>query len=343
MSRRVLKATLALSLTTVLAACVTNEELGNPEGWEKVQPEVVPELAKLVPPEIAQRGSLSAAANTPYAPAQFKDSQGKIIGYEVDLVSAAGAVLGLDVNVRQMDFNLILPAISAGTVDVGASSFTDTEERQKNYDFVDFFNAGVAWATQPGNEKNVDPANACGLTVAVQKGTYSETDEVQGKSDDCVAAGKPAINKLVYATADAAATATILKKADAYSSDSPVISYAVERSDDQLVQIGEAFNTAPFGWAVKKQSDLGPALAAALQHLVKSGEYERILKPWGLDEGAVEKVTFNLAPLGSGRGGSHARTLTQSELARRRRRAGVKKNSRSTIPSRFTNIQRTLA
>ena len=120
-----------------------------------------------------------------------------------------------------MDFSLILPAISAGSIEMGASALTDTEERQKNYDFVDFLNAGVAWATQPGNEGNVDPNNACGMTVAVQKGTYSDTDEAQGKSEDCEAKGKPKITKLVYATADAAATATILGRAQAYSSDSP--------------------------------------------------------------------------------------------------------------------------
>lgn len=314
--RRALRAAIALSLTMVLTACVTNEELGHPEGWEKVQPAEVPELAKMLPDSIAQKGTLSAAANTPYAPAQFKDSQGEIIGYEMDLIQAAGSVLGLDVQLRQMDFNLILPAIGAGTVDVGASSFTDTEERQLNYDFVDFYNAGVAWATQPGNEGNVDPDNACGLTVSVQKGTYSETDEIVGKSAQCEAEGKPPITKLVYASADAAATAAILKKADAYSSDSTVISYAVERSDDKLVQIGEAFDTAPFGWAVKKDSPLGPALAAALKHMMETGDYERILKPWGLEEGAVDEVLFNLAPLPNARGSQSARTSRTSSNSR---------------------------
>src|SRR5699024_9096745 len=109
--------------------------------------------------------------------------------------------------------------------------------------FVDFFSAGIAWATQPGRENSIDPDNACGLTVAVQKGTYSDTDEVEEKSQACVEDGKPAIEKLVYPTADAAATATILKRADAYSSDSSVIAYAIQRSEDKLVQVGEAFDT----------------------------------------------------------------------------------------------------
>lgn len=295
-AHRIARTILAVSFTAALAGCVTNEELGNPEGWQAIRPAAVPELQALLPVDIARRGTLIAGANTPYAPNEFKNSQGDIIGYEVDLIKALGSLLGLNVTVRQMDFNLILPAISAGTLDVGSSAFTDTPERQKNYDFVDFFNTGIAWATQLDNKGSIDPDNACGLTVAVQKGTYSETDEVQNKSEACIAQGKQPINKLVYATADAAATATILKRADAYASDSPVISYAIARSNNSLVQVGETFDTAPFGFAVSHGSSLGPALGAALVHLKNTGDYQRILRMWGLEKGSIDTVTFNLLP-----------------------------------------------
>lgn len=294
--RSVAGGTLAILLSASLAGCVTNEELGNPEGWEEILPAKNPQLAALVPPEIQARGKITVGTNPPYAPNEFKDSDGNIIGFEMDLIRAAGAMMGLEVEVNQMDFNLILPALSAGSVDVGATAFTDTEERQKNYDFVDFYSAGISWATQPGNENTIDPDNACGLKVAVQKGTYSDTDEVQGRSEECEAQGKPPIEKLVYEKADAAATATILKKAQAYSSDSPVIDFAIARSEGKLVRVGEPFDTAPFGMGVKKNSPLGKALAATLQTMMNDGTYEAILKQWGLEDGGLDAVTFNLKP-----------------------------------------------
>ncbi|MGJ4169937.1 ABC transporter substrate-binding protein [Corynebacterium jeikeium] len=294
--RSVAGGTLAILLSASLAGCVTNEELGNPEGWEEILPAKNPQLAALVPPEIQARGKITVGTNPPYAPNEFKDSDGNIIGFEMDLIRAAGAMMGLEVEVNQMDFNLILPALSAGSVDVGATAFTDTEERQKNYDFVDFYSAGISWATQPGNENTVDPDNACGLKVAVQKGTYSDTDEVQGRSEECEAQGKPPIEKLVYEKADAAATATILKKAQAYSSDSPVIDFAIARSEGKLVRVGEPFDTAPFGMGVKKNDPLGKALAATLQTMMNDGTYEAILKQWGLEDGGLDAVTFNLKP-----------------------------------------------
>ncbi|MGJ4110317.1 ABC transporter substrate-binding protein [Corynebacterium macclintockiae] len=294
--RSVAGGTLAILLSASLAGCVTNEELGNPEGWEEILPAKNPQLAALVPPEIQARGKITVGTNPPYAPNEFKDSDGNIIGFEMDLIRAADAMMGLEVEVNQMDFNLILPALSAGSVDVGATAFTDTEERQKNYDFVDFYSAGISWATQPGNENTVDPDNACGLKVAVQKGTYSDTDEVQGRSEECEAQGKPPIEKLVYEKADAAATATILKKAQAYSSDSPVIDFAIARSEGKLVRVGEPFDTAPFGMGVKKNNPLGTALAATMQTMMNDGTYEAILKQWGLEDGGLDAVTFNLKP-----------------------------------------------
>lgn len=282
---------MAVALTATLSACVTNEESGNPDGWVDTLPDAVPELQDLVPQEYRDTGRIAASTNPTFPPNQFKDPHGDIIGFEVDLVRAAGAVLGLNVDFQQQDFNLILPSISGGTVDVGTSGFSDTEERRKSYDFVDFYNSGISWATTPG--KTVDPDDACGLTVAVQKGTYSDTDDVQVKSDECVADGEPAINKLVYDSANAAANATALERADAMSSDSAVTEYAIQLSDGKLVPAGDPFDLLPFGWAFAKESELIPAFSAALEYLITSGKYEEILTPWGLTDGMVDKATVN--------------------------------------------------
>ncbi|AWT26372.1 Glutamine-binding periplasmic protein [Corynebacterium provencense] len=292
--RAVFAAVVAVASAVGLTACVTNTESANPEGWVSTLPAPDPALRELLPAGYRNGGTLTAGTNPTFPPNQFKAPDGRIIGFEVDLVNATAALLGLKVEFRQQDFNLILPSIDGGTVDIGASGFSDTEERQKSYDFVDFYTSGISWATTPGRE--VDPQNACGLTVAVQKGTYSDTDDVQVKADECAAAGKPALTKLVYESANAASTATALGRADAMSSDSAVTDYAIGRSKGKLVPAGDAFDTTPFGWAFGKGSDLVPAFAAALQKLIDSGEYRRILTPWGLTDGMIQTVTVNTAP-----------------------------------------------
>ena len=278
----------------LLTSCVTNTEGGNPEGWEPVEVEAVPEIAAMVPESVAADGKLSVGTNPPFAPFEFKDSTGNLIGVELDLGQALAQVMGLEFDPQEMDFSMILPAVQAGSLDAGMSGFTDTEERRESYDFVDFLYAGIQWAQQPGHD--VDPANPRGLTVAVQRTTVSETDDVRPKSDACAAAGEDPITVLSFDTSDNAALAALTGRADAFSADSPVTAWAVERSDGDLELVGDMFDAAPYGIAVNKGSELGPALAAAMQHLIDTGEYARILGQWNIDSGLLDEALINEQP-----------------------------------------------
>nr|WP_156230735.1 ABC transporter substrate-binding protein [Corynebacterium occultum] len=292
---RVLPVGAIITSAMVLSACVTNVEEGNPEGWEAIVPAEVPEISALVPDEIAARGELTMGTNPPFAPFEFKDSDGSIIGMEVDLARAAAGVLGLELRPVEQDFAMILPAVSASTLDFGGSGFTDTEERRENYDFINFLYAGVQWAQQPGD--NIDPDNACGLSVAVQRTTVSETDDVRPKSEDCIAQGKEPIEVLSYDSSDTAATALVLGRADAFSADSPITAWAVERSEGRMELTGEMFQAAPYGYAFTKNSELGYAFAQALQYLIESGDYADVLAQWNIEEGLLDQALINEAPI----------------------------------------------
>ena len=48
--------------------------------------------------------------------------------------------------------------------------------------------------------------------------------------------------------------------------------------------------------AVNKDSDYGPAMAAALQHLIETGDYARILAQWGIEDGLIDVAMINERP-----------------------------------------------
>ncbi|WP_080795163.1 ABC transporter substrate-binding protein [Corynebacterium pacaense] len=296
-ARGVTAAVGVVTLSLTLGACVTNEEQSTPENWEQIVPDPVPEIQAQVPAALAERGVLTAGANPPFPPFEFKNSQGEIIGVEMDLARATAAVMGLDFRPQEQDFSLILPSVQAGTLDMGASGFTDNEERRQSFDFVDFLYAGVQWAQSTDAETPVDPDNACGLTVAVQRTTVAETDDVRPKSEECVAQGREPITVLSYDTADSAATALVLGRADALAADSPITAWAVARSDNRIELVGEMFMAAPFGFALPRDSELTPVVARALQHLIDTGDYERILAQWGIEEGLIDRALINEQPL----------------------------------------------
>jgi len=248
-------------------------------------------LAQQVDSKISSDGKLVVGTDPTYEPNEFKDSSGKIVGFDVDLVNAVAATLGLTPEYREADFAKIIPSIQGDTFNIGMSSFTDTKEREQTVDFVTYFSAGILWAQRPGTP--IDPNNACGKKVSVQATTTEETDELPAKSKACTDAGKPPIDIIKFDGQDAATNAVVLGQSDAMSADSPVTLYAIKQSNGKLEAAGEIADAAPYGWPVKKGSPLAQSLQQALEHLIQTGTYKQIATNWGVEKGIIDKPVIN--------------------------------------------------
>ena len=274
----------------LLTGCADNTE-GDGASVNKVTAEKVDALAAAVPDKVKQAGKLVVGVNVPYQPNEYKDASGKIVGFDVDLLDAVATTLGLKVDYVESSFEKIIPAIQAGTYDVGMSSITDSREREQQVDFTTYFSAGIQWAQQTG--KTIDPNNACGLKVAVQATTVEHTDEIPAKSAKCVAEGKPAIDMKAFDEQSAATNALMLGQVDAMSADSPVTAYAIKQSEGKIEAAGPLFDSAPYGWAVQKTSPLAVSLQKALQHLIDNGKYGEITTNWGVQDGQIKTSVIN--------------------------------------------------
>jgi polar amino acid transport system substrate-binding protein len=288
----VLAATGALALTGCAAGGGGSDSGGQSTSTKASAPaEKVDEIANTVPEAIKSSGNLVIGVNIPYAPNEFKDPSGKIVGFDVDLMNAIAGTLGLKPDYREADFAKIIPSVQGGTFNVGMSSFTDSKEREQSVDFVTYFSAGSLWAQKPG--ANIDPENACGKKVSVQATTVQETDELPARSKKCTDAGQPAIQILPFDGQDAATNAVVLGQADAMSADSPVTLYAIKQTDGKLEQAGKVFDSAPYGWPVAKGSPLAQSMLQALEHLIETGKYKEIATNWGLEQGMIDKPVIN--------------------------------------------------
>jgi len=288
-------AALAAVAALALSGCVDNSTPSSSGSASSAAFDVKKDdtLANSLPSKIKSAGVLTVGMDDTYPPNEYKDDNGNPVGWEVDFTNAIGAKLGVKINYAIAKFDNIIPSITGGKDDFGMSSFTDTVEREKQVDFVNYYNAGILWASAKG--KNVDPDNACGLKVAVQSTTYEDTDEVPAKSKACTDKGKPAIQALRYDNQDDATSAVILGKADALSADSPVTLYAVSKSSGKLQAAGKTFDVAPYGIPVAKNSDLTPVLQKTIQALIDDGTYKKILDKWGVADGGVTKADLNAA------------------------------------------------
>ncbi|RJO69236.1 ABC transporter substrate-binding protein [Nocardia panacis] len=289
--RRALQAVCVLAGgALVLTGCTKNTEDNAPTA-AKVTVDKVDALAAQLPDKLKSSGKIVIGVNTPYQPNEYKDPSGKIVGFDVDMMDAVAATLGIKADYVESAFEKIIPAIQAGTYDAGMSSFTDTKEREQQVDFTTYFNVRIQWAQQTG--KPVDPDNACGKKVAVQATTVEDTDEIPAKSKKCQAEGKPPIDKKAFEEQSAATNALVLGQVDAMSADLPVTAYAVQQAGGKIENSGTAFGSALYGWPVPKGSPLAKVLQGAVQHLIDTGKYQEICKNWGVQSGAIAKAAIN--------------------------------------------------
>ena len=287
----------ALAGALTVSGCSKNTESGSGDSASPTQstvavaPKKVDEIAAGVPEDIRKSGKLVVGVTIPYTPNEFKDPTGKIVGFDVDLINAVAATLGLTADYRESDFAKIIPSIDGGTYNVGMSSFTDNKEREQQVDFVTYFNAGTQWAQRTGG--GIDPNNACGKKVAAMAASTQVTDELPAKSKACVNAGKPEIQIINFDGQDAVTNAVVLGQADAMSADSPVTAWAIKQSNGKLETAGSVFDSAPYGWPVKKGSPLAQSLQKALEHLIETGDYKTIATNWGMESGMIDKPVIN--------------------------------------------------
>ena len=250
-------------------------------------------LAGTVPATVKSSGLLVAADAT-YAPDEFIGSDGTtVVGMDADLANAIGQVLGVKVTISNATFDTIIPALQSGKFNLGASSFTDTKARQKQVDFVDYFQAGEGYYVKAGSSyKPNGLAALCGHTVAVETGTVEQTD-AQAQAKKCTKSHKKGVSVLSFADQNSANLAVSSGRAQVGFLDSQIAEYVVATSKGQFKNSGTAFGVAPYGLALPKGLGLTRPVDGAVGQLMKDGIYLKILKKWGIQAGALSRPEIN--------------------------------------------------
>lgn len=81
------------------------------------------------------QGVLKVGTSADYPPFSFIDN-GQYVGFDIDLIREISKRLNYTVEITDMPFKTLLPAIQAGAIDVIASGLSETEERAKQVLFL---------------------------------------------------------------------------------------------------------------------------------------------------------------------------------------------------------------
>ncbi len=123
--------------------------------------------------KIKSAGVLKVGTEAQYAPYEFKDADAKIVGADIALAQKIADDLGVKLEVVDMKFEGIIPAVQSGQVDLGIAAFSNTPERAKEVDFSNIYDKSeqmlVVDAQNKDKYTSVDALS--GLKVGAQKGT----------------------------------------------------------------------------------------------------------------------------------------------------------------------------
>lgn len=122
---------------------------------------------------IKAKGKLVLGTEAQYAPFEFKDMDANFVGCDIWLAQQVADALGVELEVMDMAFDGIIPAVKSNQVDIGIAAFTVDEERAKEIDFTDMYQKDEQMLiVKKGNEEvYTTKESLAGQQVGAQRGT----------------------------------------------------------------------------------------------------------------------------------------------------------------------------
>ena len=260
---RLVRATLAGSALALLAACGGSDS-ATPAASGAESPGGI---------SLVKKGQLTTCTHLPYPPFQF-EKDGKITGFDVELIDKVAAELGMKQEIVDTPFETIKTGadLNAGKCDVAAAGMTITAERKQNLDFsVPYFDATQALLAKKGSGIT-SLASAKGKKVGSQSATTGE-DYVKGKGIDPVS----------FETSDAELNGLKSGQVDVIIQDLPVVSEWKKDPANAGFQIVANLDTGEqYGFAVKKggNPELLKKIDAVITKAKSDGSYDALYQKW---------------------------------------------------------------
>lgn len=127
--KKILSMAVIGGLTLSLAGCGANAAKGESDSNGKIT-------------EIKENGKLVVGLSADYAPYEFhimKDGKDQIVGFDIDIAKEIANDMGVDLEIKEMDFGAIVQSVKSGAIDLGISGLTPDEKRKEAVDFSDIY------------------------------------------------------------------------------------------------------------------------------------------------------------------------------------------------------------
>jgi len=211
--------------------------------------------------------TLKMGTNAAFPPFEYKEANG-FAGIDVELAQAIGKKLGKEVEIVDMEFDSLIPAVNSGKVDFVAAGMTVTPDREKEVDFtMDYYKATQVIIVKKDNTEIATKDDLKDKKLGAQKGTTGETlaKEIEGATVDGYTTALEAVMDLKNGKIDA-----VVLDSD------PAKSFEAQNDDIKVIE-GQ-FEDEYYAIAVKKgNTELLNEINKALEEIINSGELKNIV------------------------------------------------------------------
>jgi len=221
-----------------------------------------------------EKPTYKVVSDISWPPFEMVDEQGNYVGFDLDVMRAIADLKGYNIEIKDLAFDSIIPAVAAGLADIGASGFTITDEREKQVDFSNsYWTSDQAIIIRADSGLNIVTALSSGRKVGAQRGTTG-ADWIQTNLID---QGIKVELKL-YETYPLAVLDLVNGNLDAVIQDEPATRASLKKQQS-LGLAGLIITGEEFGFLVAEGDPKGilPKINQGMAELKASGEWEKLI------------------------------------------------------------------
>ncbi len=267
--KRVLALVLAGVLCLAFAACDTsakNEPAADQSSVEASNNSETADAAEAKP----TNGKLVMATNASFPPYEYYENE-KIVGIDAEVAELIAEKLGMELEIKDMEFGSIIGAVQTGSVDMGMAGMTVTEDRLVTVDFSDTYATAVQVIIVKEGSEIISVDDLEGKKIGVQENTTGDIYASEGFGEE---------NIKRYSKGNDAVAALSAGIIDAVIIDNePAKSYV--KANEGLVILESTYADEEYAIAVSKDNtELKENINKALGELKADGTLDSIIKKY---------------------------------------------------------------
>ncbi|MGI6005108.1 MAG: ABC transporter substrate-binding protein [Christensenellales bacterium] len=212
---------------------------------------------------IKASGKIVMLTNASFPPFEYIEG-GEVVGIDVDVAGEIAKDLGVELEILDMNFDLLIDAVKSGKGDFAAAGMTVRPDRLEQVDFSINYVRSTQMILVPA-DSDITADDLDGKVIAVQESTTGDfyvSDEIDAKE------------VLRFKSAVDAGAALSAGKCDAVVIDELPAKAIAAKSDGKLKVLDDALTEEDYAIAIKKGSALKAAIDQTLERLIAEGKLD---------------------------------------------------------------------